>query len=206
MKTQEKPLMFPLTAFKNLDRGPAPGRHISSQINVVYYELGVTGTHLARPSWSTSSLWPSKYLFTKYWLFHLHVNWFPLLGSPKSQPSLLPYPYLNYPIFLWSPCMYIHKKFGYFPLLTSFISIWLLAQPEELRRIKRKSFSSPTPDLLALTHLPGRTRLRSSFSVVHGSSLCSNLERTSGLLTWYPDHRKWGKIWLGSVKVGECCV
>lgn len=33
-KAPEKPLAFPLPAYKNLDGGPAPGRELSSQISI----------------------------------------------------------------------------------------------------------------------------------------------------------------------------
>lgn len=40
--------------------------------------------------------------------------------------------------------MYICNKFGCFLLLICLISIWLLDHPEELRKVEKNYFSSPT--------------------------------------------------------------
>ena len=72
-----------LSYLKNLDKRPVP--RIEPSPEIVYGLDGVV--EIWDHSMSIVCAWPSKHLFTKHLLFHLHVNYLPPPWSLKLLPS-----------------------------------------------------------------------------------------------------------------------
>ena len=80
---------LPLSCLRNLERGPGPERALSPERYPQRFWARCGGEHLSGPRdqsptlYHTASVRPSKHLFTKHLLFHLHSNCLPPLWNPN---------------------------------------------------------------------------------------------------------------------------